>query len=607
MASLLMVLTLLLPVSAPAQPGPSDVSDDTWLETTTIWVFEEVDVLAAAGAFDTNPIIDVIRESIDTDFSDRADLFQTIDDFENDNVELLTALDADGRVLSPAVRQVMERSDPEIVTRLLAGETGFVDPTPWFDALADLILREGRAPIGPRPAGEHQAIAVLLEQVNESFTFPSPAEIERQLDLPSPAGEVAAPVDGLDLDLETTDPPTEAVEPSTPAETLTVDEAPAATAAASGAPVGLLAGGGAGLVALLALGFFMSRRRRPETPAAPTVPVMTDPTPPTPPQPAVAATDQAGTPGLEDLLDTSRRMTSALDIAEVRQIAVAESVRLAMAESGGFVHRDGGPLRFDAATHPALFVDGPIDSGILARVFDTGQNTCTIAQDDPALTRLPMALAAVPVIAGGGVTGAIVVLRSPDRPFGRTELDALNLLAPVVGSALAAASAHHTAVSAADVDALTGLKNRRRLDADLDALGADAPVGFAMVDVDHFKNFNDTNGHSAGDLALKTVADCLAANVRADDIVYRYGGEEFSVLLPGATHDEALGVMERVRAAVEHAPIAGGEHQPGGRVTISVGVVIARGHLGSALATQADAALYEAKDTGRNRVVTAPG
>ncbi len=125
-----------------------------------------------------------------------------------------------------------------------------------------------------------------------------------------------------------------------------------------------------------------------------------------------------------------------------------------------------------------------------------------------------------------------------------------------------------------------------------------------MVDIDHFKTFNDTNGHAAGDLALQQVARLLRENVRPNDRVYRYGGEEFCVLLPETDATEAAQVAERVRRAVEGATIPGGEHQPGGRVTISVGVAdTALGH--DDLVERADAALYGAKESGRNRVVVA--
>ena len=127
-----------------------------------------------------------------------------------------------------------------------------------------------------------------------------------------------------------------------------------------------------------------------------------------------------------------------------------------------------------------------------------------------------------------------------------------------------------------------------------------------MLDVDHFKQFNDTHGHAAGDRALQAVADVIAVNVRDGDVVYRYGGEEFSILLPNATPDEAAQVAERVRQAVENAPIDGEETQPGGTLTVSVGVSSLPAPGPAVMAQRADQALYEAKQAGRNRVVADP-
>jgi diguanylate cyclase (GGDEF)-like protein len=286
---------------------------------------------------------------------------------------------------------------------------------------------------------------------------------------------------------------------------------------------------------------------------------------------------------------------------------VAEGVRLTSAAAGAYVRVVDGGAVFTEKSVPGLFGDAPISSGPLWRVIETGQPAIIVLRQDSALRGESMAVAATPVIADGSVSGAIVVVRSVLDPFSRQDLDHLTSLAPITGTAMTAALAHRSALSDADFDGLTRLKNRRRLDKDLAGLPRGATVGFAMVDIDHFKNFNDTNGHSAGDVALRAVADCIAQTVRSCDSVYRYGGEEFSVVLVGADEAEAIRVMERVRAAVEATVIPGEEHQPGGKVTISIGVVISAPTEaeGSAIAIGADVALYRAKHAGRNRVVVA--
>lgn len=159
-------------------------------------------------------------------------------------------------------------------------------------------------------------------------------------------------------------------------------------------------------------------------------------------------------------------------------------------------------------------------------------------------------------------------------------------------------------------DGLTGLLNRRALQ---DRVHADlarsrrlqAPFALAMIDVDHFKAVNDTHGHLVGDRVLEHVARQLAAALRVSDDVGRWGGEEFLALLPEADADEALSAAERLRAQVQHSPFPGADGPIA--VTVSVGVVaVPASALHDAriddLVRRADAALYRAKDLGRNRV-----
>jgi diguanylate cyclase (GGDEF)-like protein len=161
----------------------------------------------------------------------------------------------------------------------------------------------------------------------------------------------------------------------------------------------------------------------------------------------------------------------------------------------------------------------------------------------------------------------------------------------------------------AHTDPLTRLGNRLSLEEDLralDARGRRYGRGYclAMCDIDRFKAYNDSLGHHAGDEALRAVADMITHQLRAGDGVYRYGGEEFLIVLPEQTPETARIAVERVRSAVEQLAIphvAG----PAGVVTLSAG--IAAYHPGDAttveeLLEQADAALYRAKSAGRNRV-----
>ncbi len=131
------------------------------------------------------------------------------------------------------------------------------------------------------------------------------------------------------------------------------------------------------------------------------------------------------------------------------------------------------------------------------------------------------------------------------------------------------------------------------------------PLSVLMIDVDHFKIYNDRHGHLAGDNALRGVSKILEHVRRANDVVARYGGEEFAIILPGTSLRAALTVADHVRRAVmtkELMKRSTGEHL--GRVTVSIGVaVLQKGETAQSLIERADNCLYTAKRCGRNRVM----
>ena len=152
------------------------------------------------------------------------------------------------------------------------------------------------------------------------------------------------------------------------------------------------------------------------------------------------------------------------------------------------------------------------------------------------------------------------------------------------------------------LDHLTRLCTREAFDAALSALAAGAtaraPAALVMADVDHFKKFNDTHGHPVGDAVLRAVAGILAATIQGKGTAYRYGGEEFALLLPNHSVDEATAVAERARVAIESERISGLN------VTASFGIAAMPAHATTAegCLTNADRALYDAKHYGRNVV-----
>jgi diguanylate cyclase (GGDEF)-like protein len=161
-------------------------------------------------------------------------------------------------------------------------------------------------------------------------------------------------------------------------------------------------------------------------------------------------------------------------------------------------------------------------------------------------------------------------------------------------------------------DGLTGLFNHRYLHEQLGqaverSLRSGTPVAMLMIDVDHFKKYNDRLGHPAGDEALRTVARLIAEDRRTVDVVARYGGEEFAVLLHAAARPQALEVAEKIRERVATAKIPGADGQPLGKMTVSIGVAVCPDDASTAeaLLESADVALYRAKKSGRDAVVAA--
>jgi diguanylate cyclase (GGDEF)-like protein len=159
-------------------------------------------------------------------------------------------------------------------------------------------------------------------------------------------------------------------------------------------------------------------------------------------------------------------------------------------------------------------------------------------------------------------------------------------------------------------DPLTRLYNfgffRERLEIEVDRAAQTGDlVSLVIFDIDHFKKYNDNNGHEEGNVALTTVSEIIKTTGRRGDIMGRYGGEEFVALLYGATRQEAEALAETVRETVEATAFEGGPKQPLGRVTISAGVATFPwdAQTDEALIKAADDNLYKAKEGGRNRVV----
>jgi diguanylate cyclase (GGDEF)-like protein len=218
-----------------------------------------------------------------------------------------------------------------------------------------------------------------------------------------------------------------------------------------------------------------------------------------------------------------------------------------------------------------------------------------------------------PIQLGGRKVG---MLNMTDKAGGgiydELDLGLLDLLVPQMALALDRAEWHQKATQfqlLSITDALTGLVNRRyleeRLSEELERTKRHRfDMSFLMIDIDNFKDYNDREGHPAGDLALEMTAQCLKSALRSADVAARYGGEEFSVLLPQTSLSEAHVIAERIRRRVERTQFPHGKSQPLGAVTISVGISAFNPKLDTPaqIIAAADHALYVAKSHGKNRV-----
>jgi diguanylate cyclase (GGDEF)-like protein len=225
----------------------------------------------------------------------------------------------------------------------------------------------------------------------------------------------------------------------------------------------------------------------------------------------------------------------------------------------------------------------------------------------PDTPRPARSVIAIPLTGRERVLGALELYSTSPSAFAERELAYFTAVGKQLSIALDNATMHQRATELSYHDGLTGLFNRRYLEEALEtearrAARYNLPLSINMVDIDHFKAYNDAHGHTRGDDVLRTVARRLREHIRNADIIARYGGEEFVILLPMTTKAHARLVGEKLRAAIAATPI--GNEGGNERLTISVGVATFPGDASTAvgLLQAADAALYAAKDAGRNRV-----
>lgn len=302
---------------------------------------------------------------------------------------------------------------------------------------------------------------------------------------------------------------------------------------------------------------------------------------------------------VDRLVKLTQQLMASFAMEDVGRLAVTETLLLSGADGGALLSVDptGLTLVFDSGNT----VDAALlpESSLLTRAEQTSTGGPVT---DPALVSSPTHVLAIPIVHEQKITDVMICTKK-ELAFTGADLEAIEQILPVVSSSLLAARRHAALEESGSTDALTNVYNRGRLESDITEPFESTEHGrrraFLMIDIDHFKEVNDTYGHAAGDEVLKQVASALAHAVRADDSVYRYGGEEFVVTLSDIKLEEAMAASERIRLSVQSLKLQ--DQLVNNTITVSIGLAMDFGDAEQAIA-DADAAMYQAKREGRNQV-----
>ncbi|MDX6500221.1 MAG: hypothetical protein QOG23_3481 [Blastocatellia bacterium] len=340
-------------------------------------------------------------------------------------------------------------------------------------------------------------------------------------------------------------------------------------------------------------------------------------------------------PGLDrraPFADSIRRFIEQIDASEPTQTyssILTQAADLVKAERGSLLLFDESAnsmtMTASRGIRTPLSEVGPIalSEGIAGTVLREGR-PLVASIDDLGISSLPergyktKSFISYPISIGSRRFG---VLNLADKigggAYDENDLNVIELVAPQIALAIERAAWQQRANQfqvMSITDPLTGLHNRRYLEARLTeelsrSKRYDYPLSFMMIDIDDFKVYNDQNGHQAGDRALEVTAQCLRAALRKVDVASRYGGEEFSILLPQTDLQEAGVIADRIRRKINSTSFTHGKSQPLGAVTVSIGLSTFSPALDSAeaIVRAADRALYHAKSHGKNRAYAYQG
>jgi diguanylate cyclase (GGDEF)-like protein len=316
---------------------------------------------------------------------------------------------------------------------------------------------------------------------------------------------------------------------------------------------------------------------------------------------------------LENMYETTRTLSSILDLEQLlneilnvaRDVLQVSKCSILLVESSGYNLCIYAQLNFRKKDifNPPKIIPGK-NPGDLASHMAASYNEKLIIGGDRSKRLLEL-----PLISHGKVLGLLQIEPQQNQEIGEKDRKNFTILANSTAIAIDNALLHMKMQELTVIDELTGLYNYRyfRLKLTDEIRRADRyhqPLSILMIDVDHFKKINDSQGHQTGNIILQEIVSIIKHSVRDVDIVSRYGGEEFMVLLPQTAIKHALSIAERMRAYVEKSFFTNSQGQRDIRATVSIGAVIYPDGVASAeqLLIKVDQAMYQAKNSGRNRV-----
>ena len=326
---------------------------------------------------------------------------------------------------------------------------------------------------------------------------------------------------------------------------------------------------------------------------------------------------------LEELIEVARAVVSTLDLDTLLQAILNSAMHFADTPAGSIALYDDRHQELSLHSHSGLTAEfvrherwSLTSGGLTEQVLKAGEIFFVEDTENTSFFNNPIALKegirsliCVPLCVCDQIVGVLYLDDFVPRQFDREKLKLLSVLASFAAMAIDNAKLHRRTTLMAITDALTGLHNHRYFQQVFKqeierAKRYGKPFGFIFLDVDDFKKYNDTHGHFKGDQILVAVGDIITGSLRRVDYAFRYGGEEFVVILPESDLESSLHVAERLRLAIAWKTSAMWGEAGGKGVTVSIGVACYpnNGVERDDLFNAADGLLYQAKGLGKNQV-----